>query len=224
MAKLGRITLHVEKETVTDNANLPTHPVESGAKISDHIEKLPKTITLSGKVIRKTIGEAKSVIQSIRELKNTGKLSMYSGRVVAYDMAVVDLEYSADADIANGFNINITLQEVRIANSNYSSASKSAKKETTSGQKQTVNQNTSTNYHIVKKGETYSSIASKYGVTWQSLYEINKTDPKKLQIGQKLIIKKGSPTKGTSTPTKSSSPTKKSTSILPKSYYVLERT
>lgn len=48
--------------------------------------------------------------------------------------------------------------------------------------------------HIVQKGETLSSIAKKYGVTWPKIYANNKTtigsNPNLIKIGQKLIIKK----------------------------------
>ncbi len=46
--------------------------------------------------------------------------------------------------------------------------------------------------YIVKKGDTLSSIASKYGTTWQKLYEKNKkvigNDPDKIYPGQVLTI------------------------------------
>lgn len=45
-------------------------------------------------------------------------------------------------------------------------------------------------YHIVRKGETLSSIASKYGISRTKLIELNKLkSPYKLFIGQKLIVR-----------------------------------
>lgn len=50
-------------------------------------------------------------------------------------------------------------------------------------------------YYIVQKGDNLSSIASKYGTTWQNIYELNKAtigdNPNLIYAGQKLLIKKG---------------------------------
>ncbi len=43
--------------------------------------------------------------------------------------------------------------------------------------------------YVVKKGETYSSIAQQYfGVSTSDLINANKTDPKKLKVGQKIHV------------------------------------
>lgn len=51
-------------------------------------------------------------------------------------------------------------------------------------------------YYIVQKGDSLSSIASKYNTTWQSIYELNRAtigdNPNLIYAGQKLLIKKGS--------------------------------
>ena len=50
-------------------------------------------------------------------------------------------------------------------------------------------------YYIVQKGDSLSSIASKYNTTWQNIYELNKAtigaNPNLIYAGQKLLIKKG---------------------------------
>ena len=47
----------------------------------------------------------------------------------------------------------------------------------------------------MQKGDSLSSIASKYGTTWQAIYELNKatigSNPNLIYAGQKLLIKKG---------------------------------
>jgi len=44
-------------------------------------------------------------------------------------------------------------------------------------------------YHIVKKGETLSSIAKKYGTTVQNIKKLNKLKSSTIYPGQKLIVK-----------------------------------
>lgn len=50
-------------------------------------------------------------------------------------------------------------------------------------------------YYIVQKGDTLSSIAKKYGVKWEDIYNLNKAtignNPNLIIPGQKLLIKKG---------------------------------
>lgn len=188
MATLGSIVLHVEKESVQDNANISQHPVETGIKLSDHVERLPKGLSISGKIIRDTEEEAKTVVQSIRRSKNRGEVFLYRGRVIAYDMSISDFTYEADANIANGYNFSMTLKEIRIAGDSYTTEEKSAKEETVSGQKQVVNQKNE-QYHTIKKGDTLWDLAPKYGTTWQKLQELNNIDPTKLKVGQKIRVK-----------------------------------
>ena len=45
-------------------------------------------------------------------------------------------------------------------------------------------------YYVVKRGDTLSGIASKYGTTYQRLAQINDiADPNKIYIGQKIKVK-----------------------------------
>jgi formylglycine-generating enzyme required for sulfatase activity len=65
--------------------------------------------------------------------------------------------------------------------------------------------------HVVQAGDTLSEIAKQYGVTVEALQEVNAiSDPKRLQIGQELIIPKGGTITPTSTTTEVETP---STSI-----------
>lgn len=189
MARLGDIELHVERESLKNDVGVPTHPVEDGAKLSDHVERLPKSLSLTGKVIRDSMGEAKSIIQAIRVMSYKGETATYTGRMVHHNMAVTNFTYEADANIANGFNFTATLQEIRIANQSYKTDSSSAKSSSTAGLQQTQNQQSGAKYHTIKKGETYWDLAPKYGTTWQQLEKLNGTDPKKLQVGQKIRVK-----------------------------------
>lgn len=56
-------------------------------------------------------------------------------------------------------------------------------------------QKTPNKYHVVKKGETLSRIASKYGVTVTSLKSLNRLHSTSLRVGQKLLVKKGTTVK-----------------------------
>jgi peptidoglycan endopeptidase LytE len=48
-------------------------------------------------------------------------------------------------------------------------------------------------FHIVKKGETLSSISQKYSVSISELKKLNKIVPRKLKVGRKILIHKHTP-------------------------------
>ncbi|MEQ6856067.1 phage baseplate protein [Lysinibacillus capsici] len=189
MAKLNGIHLHVERESLINDVNVPQHPVEKGIKLSDHVERLPQSLSLTGKILRKSGSQVNSVISDIANLQKNGTQVTYSGRKVYHNMVVKNFSYDADANIANGFNFTIVLQEIRIAGQSYKTGAKSAQPESKAGLKQTQGQNTGKQYHTVKKGDTYWALGIKYGVKWQQLQEWNGYDPKKIPIGAKLRVK-----------------------------------
>jgi len=45
--------------------------------------------------------------------------------------------------------------------------------------------------YVIQDGDQLSVIARKYQVTWEYLAKLNRTDPKRIQIGQKLKVTKG---------------------------------
>jgi formylglycine-generating enzyme required for sulfatase activity len=66
--------------------------------------------------------------------------------------------------------------------------------------------------HVVQAGDTLGAIAKQYGVTVEALQEANAiSDPKRLQIGQKLIIPKG----GTIAPTSTATEVRATTTAIP---------
>lgn len=57
-------------------------------------------------------------------------------------------------------------------------------------QKMAAKRQTANVYYVVKRGDTLSGIASKYGTTYQKLAQINGiADPNKIYIGQKIKVK-----------------------------------
>ncbi len=73
------------------------------------------------------------------------------------------------------------------------------------------------NYHTVRRGETLSSIASKYGVSVNDLKEWNDIDGSSITAGQKLVVNSG---KATSSKSKKSSSKKTSGKSSYKTYKV----
>ena len=61
----------------------------------------------------------------------------------------------------------------------------------TSSDGQIIVQTTPNKYHTVRKGETLSKIASKYGTTVSKLKSMNHLRNNNLRVGQKLLVRKG---------------------------------
>jgi len=68
----------------------------------------------------------------------------------------------------------------------------------TQNQKELKNNNTEAKYHIVKKGETLSKIASIYNTSVNEIKKFNKLQNNKLNIGQNSIVKSPGKTAGKS--------------------------
>ena len=188
MATFNGVKLHVERESMGHTVNVPEHPVEEGIPLSDHVERGSMTLSLSGKILGEP-NEIESVLNSLMTMQQEGKVGTYSGRGIYYNMAVVTLSIDTDANIANGHNFTMELKEIRRAGFSYSASNPSARKESSTGLKQTQNKNTAQQTHTIKKGDTYWDLADKYGTTWQQLYEWNKLDPRELPVGQKIRVK-----------------------------------
>ena len=80
----------------------------------------------------------------------------------------------------NGFTKANSSQTTTNTNTNTNSTNKAATNENTKGYKT----------YVVKKGDTLSGIAKKYGTTYQKIAKDNNIkNPNKIYVGQKLIIK-----------------------------------
>lgn len=58
---------------------------------------------------------------------------------------------------------------------------------------QSVSRTSSPEFHVVKKGDTLSGIAKRYGISLADLKEINGIKLKRLKIGQKILLKRSGP-------------------------------
>ncbi|RUL56459.1 LysM peptidoglycan-binding domain-containing protein [Lysinibacillus antri] len=190
-ALLNGINIFVENEDANFDVDIPTHKVEKGIDLSDHVERQPVVVKLSGKLVRPTPEQVESLIQKLLKIENEGKTVTYEGRRIYQNMLMSGLNIKANSKIMNGYNFSCTLTEVRIAQSSYVPPEVKAviAKTAEAGRKQTENKksiNVST--HTVKKGDTYSSLSKKYGVSVATLQKLNGYDSRKIPIGVKLKL------------------------------------
>lgn len=185
MGKLGSVKLTILNEALSTSIDATTYPVEKGSPITDHIQQKPQTLDIQGVVVGK---DYKTKLQTLRDNMRAGKVLKYVGRFTANNVIMLDISDSRKTDMKNGSEISIKLQYIRFATNSF----KKKKETKNSGKKQPVSKTpskTTKKYHTVKKGETYSSIGKKYGVSVSQLMKWNKWKPTQIPISAKVRIK-----------------------------------
>ena len=186
---LGKVHLLVEKESWQRDVEIPQYAVESGKKISDHVEQKPKVLTLTGVIFADKKHKISEKINGLARYERDGKKLTYVGRRTGTNFLINRFSYESEAIIGNGHRFSITLQEVRIVAKQGKTKKKSAKSKTNAGSQQTKGgSGNNPDSHTVRSGDTYIALAKKYGTTWQKLYELNKYPARKIPIGVELKL------------------------------------
>lgn len=193
MAKLGDITVHVEKESYRDSVNATEYGVEQGEPFTDHIEAKPEELSLTAVIVG---SDASAKVEKLREYMRKGTLLRYVGRSTASNVVILDIGRDYTAEIGNGVAIYITARKVRIAKSPWVKAppkKKPARKPPSrSGKKKPVPKKprpSTKRYHMVRKNDTYWALSRKYGSTVAQLRAWNKYPDRRIPIGVKLRVK-----------------------------------
>lgn len=194
MATLGGHVIHVITEDPSYSVNITQHPVESGIDLTDHVERKPTTMALTGMILGP---EASDIRDQLIEAMMAGTPLDYFGRNAFRSALLARFDTTHDKDVANGYRFVATLQQVRVAQPSYAPLMNDpillteAKDTTNAGRQQLADQPPpgSEQLHEMRRGETLYSIAPKYGTTWQQLLALNPgVDPTKLQIGEQVRI------------------------------------
>lgn len=111
--QLGNVLFEVtETEDMTFTNTITRNPIESGGNVAEHIENNPITIKIKGIVAGENAG------QSYNELVyywQNGIVLNYIGRSALYGAVIKSFKRNVDKDIANGFNFEITIEQVKLA-------------------------------------------------------------------------------------------------------------
>lgn len=192
MAKIHNYKIDSLDESFNASVNVTSYPVEKGLPLNDGVQRNPKTYSISGKILdtfKNKNSEAKR--KKLEDAMNKGTLVKYVGRIKAANVLITSFNGSYNSSIANGFNFNMELQQVRVA------TTPRAKKKTTkkkSGKKTVTKKKSSTSsnkkqFHVINKGDTYWSVAKKYGTTVAALRKLNPWPDRKIPIGAKMRIR-----------------------------------
>ena len=189
MAKLGNFEIHVISERPVYAVNVPEKPTEKGFSIVDHVEKVPTTLEITGVLVGGNPSQTRAKL--IAAMQN-GEILNYRGRNSFNRSLLVSFDSEHDYTVANGMRFNAAIREIRLAESSYTKAQPVLKTQikpvTQQGTQQTKNP-PGQRFHIIRSGDSFYSIAPKYGTTGAAVVKLNPgLDPKRLQIGQKVRV------------------------------------
>lgn len=191
MAKLGSINLFVEDESYSESVTATAYPVEKGVAFTDHVERNPKSISLK---VFLSGSQANDTLAKLRTQMQKGTIVKYVGRATASNVIILTLDHTRNA-IKNGFELSITLREVRIAKSPWVKAKKKQKPnrkptDNTGKKKPTTKKSRGTaRYHLTRSGDTYWDLSRKYGTSIPQLRTWNRYPDRRIPIGVKLRVK-----------------------------------
>lgn len=152
MALLNNIYVFVEDESVEYSGESTSHPVEKGIELTDHYKRSPIEISISGKIVDNKKEKAADILNKLNKLRDQGSLIKYVGRISLGNMQIQNISVTSTYKNWGGYDVEISLKEIRIAKSAYDAA-KSAKLAAQASQG-----DNSKVFHVVKKGDCVWSL------------------------------------------------------------------
>ncbi|WP_211750236.1 phage baseplate protein [Paenibacillus sp. Marseille-Q4541] len=185
MAKIdGKYYITVEEESPTFSAEITDQPVEKGANVSDHVQKGPASISVSGRIVGSKASEIRTYLKTAYE---KGRVINYVGRN-AFKGLISSFGTSHNSSIANGYTFSMEIREVIIVKtSSYSGQLPTpvrvqAKVINSAGTKQTK----------TKTGKTTTKSSAKKSTKTKTKKEKAKSKTKAKETVKKVTFKAGS--------------------------------
>lgn len=172
MAYINQYYLFVDSdgENTNRSVSISDHPVEEGMVITDNVRREPLEISISGKIVG---SDAETVKTNLESLMNQGSYVKYIGKEILSNAVILSFNTSRDITVDGGMSFDMTIREIRVAQSAYRDASTG--KTVKSGLQQIVRNNNEV-YHTVKDGDTLYSLSLMYYGSdsgYVKLYEAN---------------------------------------------------
>lgn len=172
MAYINRYYLFVDSdgESTNRSVSISDHPVEEGMVITDNVKPEPLEISISGKLVG---ADAETVKDNLKALMERGSYVKYIGKEILSNAVILKFDTSRDSKIDGGMLFDMTIREIRVAQSAYQDAATG--KTVKSGTQQVVRNNQEI-YHAVKSGDTLYSLSLMYygsDTGYVKLYEAN---------------------------------------------------
>lgn len=186
MALIDNMYIWIESEDIAYNMSITENPVESGISLTDHAERESLELSINGMILDSEKTSAYEQYTKLRNWQTACKKVKFVGRNV-FTGVITSISKSNDYTIGNGASVSLTLKEIRIANTPYQ---KGNTQYVVQKQVATTKPVTSV-YHTVKKGETLTLIAKKYGTTVKNIMKLNSSikNANLIYVKQKIRVK-----------------------------------
>ncbi len=186
MATIDGLYIWIESEDITYTMNVTTNPTEQGIDLTDHAEREPIEMSVTGMLLDSEKSSAYEQYTKLRNWQLACKQVKFVGRNV-FTGVITDISKSNDYTVGNGARVSLTLKEIRIANTPYQTSNKQY-----IVQKQVVLNSYAVKIeHIVRKGENLTLIAKKYGITVNDILKLNPNikNPNLIYVNQLIRVK-----------------------------------
>ncbi|MDR4997896.1 phage baseplate protein [Brevibacillus parabrevis] len=115
MALINGMYILAETEDPKFEVEVTDQPVEIGIDVSDHVQRKPYTIDISGFIVG---DDAAQIREKIKAIAEKGELVEFQGRNL-FSGRIVSFATSHTNRIANGFAFSLSMKEIRIAKTSY---------------------------------------------------------------------------------------------------------
>lgn len=169
MALINNNYVFVEEENVVYDAESTSHPVEKGIAFTDHVQRKPVEVSITGKIVNHGNVKASDTLTKIKELQKSGSLITYVGRTKISNLQIQSFNTNYTNANWGGCDFDMTLKEVRIAKTAYTPVKKTTVKKKVGTQQVSKGANTKV-YYKVKKGDCVWNIVTKKYKTLKPVY------------------------------------------------------
>ncbi|MFF0831027.1 phage baseplate protein [Brevibacillus sp. NPDC003359] len=115
MAMINGMYVLVESEDPKFEVDVTDQPVEDGINVSDHVQRKPYTMDISGFIVG---DDAAQIREKIKAIAANGELVEFQGRNL-FSGLIVSFVTSHTNRVANGFAFSLSMKEIRTAKSSY---------------------------------------------------------------------------------------------------------
>lgn len=194
MALINGIYVFVQDETVDYSVEISSHPVEKGIDISDHARTQPYVINLSGEIVGTDAAQKRAQVEALLTQK---ALITYQGRNVKYNGMIETFSTGHPNTIYGGCSFEMTIKEIRVANSGGyignttpTQTSTTPLKDTQHAGTQSVDkQNSNEETYTLKNGDSVYDQSLNTSNSYANVLATNKNvDPETAGEGDKITI------------------------------------
>ena len=178
-ARIGDISLVNVREDEVVNVNVTTLPIESGAPISDHVQRQNNVLRITGYLLG---SDAESNFTQLENMAHQGTVTKYQGRVQLRDVLISGISRGYQ-DIKNGMELSISLTTVKRAKTSW------VRRTASVGRQQATPSRSPNKYVTVRAGDTYWGWSQRYGSTVAQLRTWNGWEDRLIPIGARARVR-----------------------------------